>query len=154
MQILEVRVQEEDFNVSQELAKLRASGNGIGALATFIGVVRDLNGDQCINTITLEHYPDMTERSIKAIVEEAGKRWAVMGAIVVHRVGRLAPSEQIVLVAVASAHRGASFKACEFIMDYLKTQAPLWKKEDTPAGSVWVQARAADTQTATRWTNN
>ena len=153
MQLFEVRVEAEDFDVSAELARLRSCDSGIGALASFVGIVRDLNDDKSVSTMTLEHYPGMTERSIDQILMQAKARWSVMGAVVVHRVGELRPSDQIVLVAIASAHRGDAFEACEFVMDYLKTQAPFWKKEETPQGARWVDARATDNQAAARWGN-
>ena len=146
-----VRVQTEDFDVAQELRRLREGNPAVGAVAAFIGIVRDLNDSTELRTLTLEHYPGMTEKALAEIVAEATRRWQVCDALVVHRVGRLEPTDQIVLVAVASAHRGEAFAACEFIMDYLKTQAPFWKKEDTAAGERWVEARASDDDAAARW---
>ena len=146
-----VRVQTEDFDVAKELAQLRAGNRGVGAVAAFIGVVRDLNDSTEVRTLTLEHYPGMTEKALAAIVAEATQRWNVCDALVIHRVGRLEPTDQIVFVAVTSAHRGEAFAACEFIMDYLKTRAPFWKKEDTPAGERWIEARASDDDAAARW---
>ena len=146
-----VRVQTEDFDVAQELKRLREGNPAVGAVAAFIGVVRDLNDSTEVRTLTLEHYPGMTEKALERIVAEATRRWDVYDALVVHRVGRLEPTDQIVLVAVASAHRGEAFAACEFIMDYLKTRAPFWKKEDTAAGERWVEARASDDDAAARW---
>lgn len=146
-----VRIQSEDFDTGAVLSALRAGRRDIGALASFVGLVRDLNEGSQVGAMTLEHYPGMTERAIEAIVAEAGRRWQVLDAVVIHRVGRLEPGDQIVLVAVAGAHRGEAFAACEFIMDYLKTQAPLWKKEDTPQGPRWVAARVADDAAAARW---
>ena len=146
-----VRVQTEDFDVAQELRRLREGNPAVGAVAAFIGIVRDLNDSTEVRTLTLEHYPGMTEKALAEIVAEATRRWQVCDALVVHRVGRLEPTDQIVLVAVASAHRGEAFAACEFIMDYLKTQAPFWKKEDTAAGERWVEARASDDDAAARW---
>jgi molybdopterin synthase catalytic subunit len=146
-----VRVQTEDFDVATELAQLRAGNPAVGAVAAFIGVVRDLNESAEIRTLTLEHYPGMTEKALTGIVAEARQRWDVYDALVIHRVGRLRPTDQIVLVAVTSAHRGEAFAACEFIMDYLKTRAPFWKKEDTAAGERWIDARASDDDAAARW---
>ena len=132
MDKLKIEVCEADFNVSDELANLREGQPGIGAVASFVGVVRDLNDDRTVSTMHLEHYPGMTEKAIEAIVEEAEQRWQLMGCTVIHRVGALEPLDQIVLVAVASAHRGDAFAACEFIMNYLKTRAPFWKSESIP----------------------
>lgn len=146
-----VRVQVQDFDVSRELAALRAGDARVGAVAAFVGTVRDVSDAADIATMTLEHYPGMTERALLAIVDEAKSRWAIFDALVVHRVGELAPADQIVLVAVTSAHRGEAFVACEFIIDYLKTRAPFWKKEATPAGARWVDARASDDEAAARW---
>ena len=146
-----VRVQAEDFDVSREIAALRANNPRIGAIASFIGVVRDMNEGDSVAEMTLEHYPGMTEKSIEAIITEAQGRWQVMDALVIHRIGTLKPLDQIVLVVVTSAHRGDAFAACEFIMDYLKTQAPFWKKEETGKGARWVDARAADDAAAERW---
>ena len=146
-----VRIQTNDFDVSRELAELRASDPRVGAVAAFVGTVRDVNGDARVTTMTLEHYPGMTEKSLAAIVDEAKARWDIYDALVVHRVGALRPADQIVLVGVTSAHRGEAFAACEFIMDYLKTRAPFWKKEETPAGARWVEARESDDEAAARW---
>jgi molybdopterin synthase catalytic subunit len=146
-----VRVQTADFDVGAEIAALRRANPKIGAVASFIGVVRDLNDGDAVATLTLEHYPGMTEKSLEAIVAEARSRWDIFDALVVHRVGELQPLDQIVLVVVTSAHRGESFAACEFIMDYLKTRAPFWKKEQTPEGARWVDARSADDAAAGRW---
>jgi molybdopterin synthase catalytic subunit len=148
---MSVRIQEHDFDVSYELAALRAGDKRVGAVATFVGVVRDLNDAAQVSTLTLEHYPGMTEKALAQIVEDAKQRWDIYDALVVHRVGPLSPSDQIVLVAVTSAHRGESFAACQFIMDYLKTRAPFWKKEKTPEGERWVEARASDEDAAARW---
>jgi molybdopterin synthase catalytic subunit len=148
---MSVRIQEHDFDVSSELAALRAGDKRVGAVATFVGVVRDLNDTAQVSTLTLEHYPGMTEKALAQIVEDAKQRWDIYDALVVHRVGPLSPSDQIVLVAVTSAHRGESFAACQFIMDYLKTRAPFWKKEKTPEGERWVEARASDEDAAARW---
>ena len=146
-----VRVQVQDFDVSRELAALRAGDARVGAVAAFVGTVRDVNDAADVATMTLEHYPGMTERALLAIVDEARSRWAIFDALVVHRVGELAPADQIVLVAVTSAHRGEAFAACEFIIDHLKTRAPFWKKEATPAGARWVDARTSDDEAAARW---
>jgi molybdopterin synthase catalytic subunit len=148
---MNVRVQEADFDISAEIAALRAGNPRIGAIASFIGVVRDLNEGDSVAEMTLEHYPGMTEKSVEAIIAQARGRWQVMDALVIHRIGTLKPLDQIVLVVVGSAHRGDAFAACEFIMDYLKTQAPFWKKEQTGKGARWVEARAADDVAAERW---
>jgi molybdopterin synthase catalytic subunit len=146
-----VRVQTEDFDVAREIALLRAGDARVGAVASFIGIVRDQNDAATVRTLTLEHYPGMTEKALAGIVDEAIRRWPIIDAVVVHRVGKLAPTDQIVLVAVSSAHRGDAFAACEFIIDYLKTQAPFWKKEATPDGERWVEARTSDDEAAARW---
>jgi len=148
---MSVRVQVEDFDVAREIAQMRAGNAKIGAVAAFIGIVRDLNDAADVRTLTLEHYPGMTEKALAGIVTEARQRWEIYDALVVHRVGRLEPTDQIVLVAVGSAHRGEAFAACAFIMDYLKTRAPFWKKEETPGGERWVEARASDDDAAARW---
>jgi len=141
---MKVLVQREDFDLSAEVKALAQKSKNVGAVASFVGVVREV-------AMTLEHYPQMTEASIRKIVEEAKSRWAVMDCTVIHRYGELQPSDQIVLVVVASAHRGDAFAACEFIMDYLKTRAPFWKKEHRAEGARWVEARAADDDAAERW---
>jgi molybdopterin synthase catalytic subunit len=146
-----VRVQTEDFDVSAELAALRAGRAQVGAVACFVGTVRDINAGVGVSTMTLEHYPGMTERALEAIVTSARARWRLDDVLVVHRVGALRPLDQIVLVAVTSAHRGEAFAACEFVMDWLKTQAPFWKKEATPQGERWVDARESDDAAAARW---
>ena len=146
-----VRVQTGDFDAGRELALLRGGDRRVGAVAAFIGTVRDINDDATVATLTLEHYPGMTEKALTAIVDEARSRWDIVDALVIHRVGALSPSDQIVLVGVTSAHRGEAFAACEFIMDYLKTRAPFWKKEATPDGVRWVDARASDDDAAARW---
>lgn len=148
-----IRVQQEDFDVGDELRQLRSANPAIGAVVSFVGLVRDLNEGNAISCMTLEHYPGMTEKSLQQIVVAAQQRWPLLAVKVIHRIGPLAPCDQIVLVAVASAHRGAAFAACEFIMDYLKTKAPFWKKEETPAGSHWVDARETDDSAAARWEN-
>jgi molybdopterin synthase catalytic subunit len=147
-----VSIQTEDFDLSAEVAALRAGDLGVGAVATFTGTVRDRDGPQGgVSSMELEHYPGMTERSIEAMIDEAHRRFEIRAARVVHRVGLLQPGEQIVFVAVSSAHRGQAFQACEFLMDYLKTQAPFWKKETTPEGARWVDARVADDAALARW---
>ena len=148
---MSVRVQTQDFDAGAEIAALRRSNPKIGAIASFIGVVRDVNEGDSVSEMTLEHYPGMTERALEQIVAEAKSRWNIIDVLVVHRVGRLAPADQIVLVVVTGAHRGEAFAACEFVMDYLKTRAPFWKKEATTEGARWVEARAADDQAAERW---
>ena len=139
-----VRVQTEDFDIGAEIAQLRKGNAKIGAIASFIGLVREMNEGDSVSTMTLEHYPGMTEKALEDIVAQAKSRWDVYDALVIHRVGRLLPLDQIVLVVVTSAHRGDAFSACEFLMDYLKTQAPFWKKEDTSKGARWVDARESD----------
>ena len=146
-----VRVQENDFSVSEEMQALTHGRVDIGGLATFTGLVRDRNEGEPIATLTLEHYPGMTEKSLARIVALAFHRWPLLGARVVHRYGRLQPGEQIVFVGIASAHRGEAFAACEFVMDYLKTEAPFWKLEDTPEGERWVDAREMDADAVERW---
>jgi len=147
-----VRVQEADFDLSTEINAFRADRPEIGAVAAFVGLVRDVNVGSAVSGLTLEHYPAMTQKALQGIVAEARQRWAIIDALVIHRVGRLQPMDQIVLVAVASAPRGEAFQACEFIMDYLKTQAPFWKQEQTPEGARWVEAKASDDSAAKRWT--
>jgi molybdopterin synthase catalytic subunit len=146
-----VRVQTADFDAGREIEALRARDPRVGAVASFIGTVRDVNDDATVATMTLEHYPGMTEKSLEAIVAEACARFDVIDVLVVHRVGELRPTDQIVLVAVTSGHRGDAFDACRFVMDYLKTRAPFWKKEHTPEGDRWVDARASDDDAAARW---
>ncbi|MCE1249762.1 MAG: molybdenum cofactor biosynthesis protein MoaE [Comamonadaceae bacterium] len=146
-----VCIQTQDFDVSTELAQLRAQDARVGAVCCFVGTVRDRNEGDSIRTMELEHYPGMTEKSIAAMIDAAFARFDLYGARVIHRVGLLAPLDQIVLVAVSSAHRGESFQACEFLMDYLKTQAPFWKKEQTPEGARWVDARVTDDAAMARW---
>jgi molybdopterin synthase catalytic subunit len=146
-----VRIQTDEFDAGAEMAAIRRGNPAIGAVASFVGIVRDLNEGDRVSEMTLEHYPGMTEKSIEAIVDEARRRWDVIDALVVHRVGVLKPTDPIVLVVVASGHRGDAFAACEFVMDYLKTQAPFWKKERTGEGARWVEARASDDAAAERW---
>jgi molybdopterin synthase catalytic subunit len=147
----EVRVQSEDFNLGTEVARLRAGDPRIGAVVSFVGTVRDMNDGDQVAELELEHYPGMTERSLEDIVEQARARWPLYGALVVHRIGPMKPQEQIVLVAASAAHRGEAFAACEFIMDYLKTDAPFWKKEQTPNGARWVDARSSDDTAKAKW---
>jgi molybdopterin synthase catalytic subunit len=146
-----VRVQTEDFDIGAEMAAMRRGNPKIGAIASFVGVVRDLNEGADVAEMTLEHYPGMTEKALEKIVAEARARWDIYDALVVHRVGTLKPTDQIVMVLVASGHRGEAFHACEFLMDYLKTRAPFWKKEKTAEGGRWVDARTADDTAADRW---
>lgn len=146
-----VSIQTEDFDVAAEIAALRAQDKRVGAVCTFIGTVRDRNDGQAVSTMELEHYPGMTEKSIEAMIDDAFKRFDIYAARVIHRVGPLQPLDQIVLVVVTSAHRGESFQACEFLMDYLKTQAPFWKKEQTPEGARWVDARVSDDAALAKW---
>ena len=148
---ISISVQTEDFDVSSELAALRADDASIGAVVNFVGLVRDRNDGAQVAAMTLEHYPGMTERALEKIVVEAGERWSLAAARVIHRVGTLHAQDQIVMVATASPHRGDAFEACAFIMDCLKTRAPFWKREDTPAGSRWVEARESDDDAAARW---
>lgn len=151
---LHIAIQTADFDVSAELAALRAGDHGVGAVCCFVGTVRERNGGDAsgaVASMELEHYPGMTEKSIEAMAHEAFRRFDILGARLIHRVGVLAPPDQIVLVAVTSAHRGQSFQACEFLMDYLKTQAPFWKKETTPTGAHWVDARVSDDAALARW---
>ncbi|MCB2018957.1 MAG: molybdenum cofactor biosynthesis protein MoaE, partial [Hydrogenophaga sp.] len=146
-----VRIQTEDFDLSDEVTRLRAGERGVGAVCTFVGTVRDRNDGQTVSTMELEHYPGMTEKAIEQMIDEAHRRFDIFGARVIHRVGLLQPLDQIVLVVVTSAHRGESFQACEFLMDYLKTQAPFWKKEQTPEGARWVDARVSDDAALAKW---
>jgi molybdopterin synthase catalytic subunit len=146
-----VSIQTQDFDVSLELAALRKGDARVGAVCSFLGAVRERNDGSSVASMELEHYPGMTEKSISAMMDEAAKRFDIFAARVIHRVGLLHPEDQIVFVAVTSAHRGESFKACEFLMDYLKTQAPFWKKEVTPEGARWVDARVSDDQALARW---
>ena len=145
-----VRIQEADFDVGQELATLRAADHRVGAVCSFVGTVRD-TALVPVQSMELEHYPGMTEKAIETMIDEAQRRFDIYGARVIHRVGVLQPGDQIVLVVVTSAHRGESFQACEFLMDYLKTQAPFWKKEQTPEGARWVDARVSDDAALARW---
>ena len=146
-----VSVQTEDFDAGLEISRLRNARKDTGAVVSFIGLVRDLNEGDQVSQLTLEHYPGMTEKALEAIVSQAQNRWAIFDAIVIHRVGTLQATEQIVLVAVSSAHRSEAFKACEFIMDYLKTEAPFWKKERTQSGERWLDAKNSDDEARERW---
>ena len=146
-----VTIQTQDFDLSAETAALRLNDGRIGAVCSFVGTVRDRSDGQSIRTMELEHYPGMTEKAIEAMIDEAHRRFDILGARVIHRVGLLQPLDQVVMVAVTSAHRGESFQACEFLMDYLKTQAPFWKKEQTPEGVRWVDARVSDDAALARW---
>ncbi|TAG76487.1 MAG: molybdopterin synthase catalytic subunit MoaE [Burkholderiales bacterium] len=146
-----IRVQTEDFNISEEIATLRARNPRVGAVASFMGCVRDMNEGDSVKLMYLEHYPGMTERELERISADAASRWSIFDTLIVHRVGELRPLDQIVLVIATSAHRGDAFAACEFMMDYLKTQAPFWKRESTVDGERWVEARASDDIAAKRW---
>jgi molybdopterin synthase catalytic subunit len=146
-----VRVQTQDFDAGFEISQLRNARKDTGAVVSFIGQVRDLNDGDTVSLLTLEHYPGMTEKALEAIVSQAQSRWDIFDSVVIHRVGALQPTDQIVLVAVSSAHRGEAFKACEFIMDYLKTEAPFWKKEVTSQGERWLDAKSTDDDARERW---
>ena len=146
-----VTIQAGDFDVAAEMAALRRDDRGVGAICSFVGTVRDRNDGSDVSAMELEHYPGMTEKAIEGMIDEACRRFDIRGARVIHRVGPLQVQDQIVLVLVTSSHRGQSFQACEFLMDYLKTQAPFWKKERTPAGERWVDARVADDAALARW---
>jgi molybdopterin synthase catalytic subunit len=146
-----IRVQESDFDLSAEIAALRKGDPRVGAVVSFLGTVRDMNDGSQVKGMTLEHYPGMTEKALQEILDQAKARWDIYQTLVIHRVGPLLPEDQIVLVAVTSAHRGEAFAACEFIMDYLKTAAPFWKKEDTPEGARWVDSRVTDEAAMARW---
>ncbi len=149
-----VRVQTDDFDAGREIAALRGMDPRVGAVASFIGTVRDVNDGSPVTAMTLEHYPGMTEKALATIVDEARGRFSIIDALVIHRVGPMRPTDQIVLVAVTSAHRGDAFDACRFVMDILKTRAPFWKKEDTPGGARWVDARVSDAAAEERWSND
>lgn len=148
---MSIRIQEQDFDISAEVAALRKGDARVGAVVTFLGTVRDMNDGRVVKGMTLEHYPGMTEKALQEIIDQAKARWDICQTLVIHRVGPMQPEDQIVLVAVTSAHRGEAFAACEFIMDFLKTAAPFWKKEDMPEGSRWVDARVTDETAMTRW---
>lgn len=149
--MIQVAVQTDDFDVSTVLASLRAENPAIGAVVSFVGLVRDVNEGQQVRAMELEHYPGMTEKSLQMIADKAERQWNLLGGVIIHRVGALQPLDQIVLVAAASAHRGEAFAACEFMMDYLKTAAPFWKKENTPEGEKWVDARDSDEAAMDKW---
>lgn len=152
MQTPRVRIQQADFDLGAEVAALRAGDGRVGAVAAFVGTVRDRNEGESVASMELEHYPGMTEHSIEAMIDAAAARFGILAARVIHRVGRLEPQAQIMMVAVTAQHRGAAFQACEFLMDYLKTQAPFWKKESTPEGGArWVDARSSDDAALARW---
>ncbi|MDR2876091.1 MAG: molybdopterin synthase catalytic subunit MoaE [Methylobacillus sp.] len=146
-----IRVQHEDFDAGAEIRRMRLARPDIGAVAAFVGQVRDLNEGDAVSGLALEHYPGMTEKALESIVAQAKNRWKIFDALVIHRIGLLKPSDQIVLVVVSGAHRGEAFAACEFIMDFLKTDAPFWKKEQTGHGERWVEARASDESAKQRW---
>ena len=146
-----IRIQEADFDLTTEVKLLRKDDPRVGAVVTFVGTVRDINDGSQVKGMTLEHYPGMTEKSLEEIIKQARGRWDIYKTLVIHRVGPLLPEDQIVLVVVTGAHRGEAFAACEFIMDYLKTAAPFWKKEETPDGSKWVDARVTDAAAMARW---
>ena len=146
-----IKIQESDFDVSSEIAALRKGDPRVGAVVSFLGTVRDMNDGSEVKSMTLEHYPGMTEKALQEILDQAKARWDIYQTLVIHRVGPLLPEDQIVLVSVTSAHRGEAFAACEFIMDYLKMAAPFWKKEDTPEGARWVDARVTDETAMARW---
>ncbi len=146
-----IKIQTMDFDVGQEIAQLRANRPEIGAVVSFIGLVRDINDGSKVATMELEHYPGMTEKALLEIEQQAKQRWPLLESLIIHRVGPLLPLDQIVLVAVAASHRGEAFAACEFMMDYLKTRAPFWKKEQTPQGERWVDARNSDTSALDKW---
>lgn len=151
---MKIAVQAETFDLGAEVDAMRAGRTDIGAIASFVGLARDLNEGSSVAAMTLEHYPGMTEKALARLVDDANARWALQDVTVIHRIGRLLPGDPIVLVAVASPHRGEAFAACEFIMDFLKTQAPFWKKEETADGARWVEARASDDAAAARWSRD
>jgi molybdopterin synthase catalytic subunit len=146
-----VRIQTADFDLSTEIAALRSGDLQVGAIVSFVGTVRDMNEGSQVNSMELEHYAGMTEKALADIIVEAKSRWSIHEALVIHRIGKMLPGEQIVLVAVTGQHRGEAFTACEFIIDYLKTAAPFWKKEATPTGEHWVDARSTDDEAMARW---
>ena len=151
---MKILVQTETFDLGAEVHAMSQGRRDIGAIASFVGLARDMNEGSGVQGMTLEHYPGMTEKTLAALVEEAALRWTLLDVTVIHRVGRLLPGDPIVLVAVASSHRGEAFAACEYIMDALKTRAPFWKKEETPEGERWVDARVSDNAAAARWTDS
>lgn len=146
-----IRVQREDFDVGAEMARLSDGRHGVGGVCAFVGLVRDLAGEAAVGAMTLEHYAAMTEKELTRIEDEARSRWDLVDSLIIHRYGRLEPGDRIVLVATASAHRQAAFEACHFLIDWLKTQAPFWKLEETPDGPQWVDAQASDDEAAARW---
>lgn len=148
---MKISVQTTDFSVQEEIDRLRQAGSHLGAIVTFSGLVRDLHGDEQVSSLFLEHYPGMTEKSLQEIAEDAARRWPIIDTTIIHRVGELHVSEQIVMVAVSSQHRHAAFEACEFIMDYLKTRAPFWKKSRDQSGDHWVEAKESDREASAKW---
>lgn len=148
---MRIQVQTEDFDISAAMAALRSGRTDIGAVAAFVGLMRDFNDGDTVMSMSLDHYPGMTERALTGIAEQARTRWPIDDAVIIHRVGTFMPGDQIVLVLTAARHRGDAFSACEFIMDYLKTEAPFWKKEHTPDGERWVEARSSDATARSRW---
>lgn len=148
---MKIDVRDKDFDVGAEIAALRGGRTDIGAIAAFIGLMRDFNDGAAVHAMSLEHYPGMTERALSEIAAQASSRWAVDDVVIIHRIGRFEPGDQIVLVLTSARHRGDAFSACEFIMDYLKTKAPFWKKEHTSDGERWVEARASDESARSRW---
>lgn len=148
---MSVTIQHEDFDAGAEMAKLRAGSNNVGALVSFVGLVREMSYNDMVESIYVEHYPGMSEKALEKIIAEANSRWELLGVRVIHRVGTLGPNDQIVLVATASTHRGHAFSSCEFIIDYLKTDAPFWKKEIKPQGGEWVVTKESDVQRMERW---
>jgi len=151
MSMISIQVQQQPFQIAAEQEALWRGKPQVGALVTFVGLMRDINADREVSAMTLEHYPGMTEKALEAIAAEAAERWGLLGLRIVHRVGLLTPQEPIVFVGVVSRHRTDAFRACEFLIDYLKTKAPFWKKETTPDGEHWVEARATDDAAAERW---
>ena len=149
---IKIVVQSAAFDLGAEVAAMSRDRTDIGAIASFVGLARDINEGSGVSAMTLEHYPGMTEKALAALVEEANARWTLLDVTVIHRIGRLLPGDPIVLVSVASHHRGEAFAACEYLMDALKTRAPFWKKEETPEGERWVEARSSDDVAAARWT--
>ena len=148
---MKISIQREDFDLNTEISLLRKDLPGIGGINIFVGTVRDTHQGDDIQAMELEHYPGMTEKSLEDILHQAQCRWTILNATIIHRIGKLMPMDQIVLVAVASPHRGDAYAACEFMMDYLKTSAPFWKKEHTPEGARWVDARSSDDERLKKW---
>jgi molybdopterin synthase catalytic subunit len=151
--MMSISIQENDFDLASEMAVLRGSSAKIGALVSFVGLVRDFSQNDPIENIFLEHYPGMTEKALEKMINEATQRWNLLGTRVIHRIGTLLPNDQIVLVATAAMHRGEAFSGCEFIIDYLKTAAPFWKKEQTAQGAQWLETRETDMQRSAHWNN-